>query len=205
MMRKAEFLKIENHNFVDYYYDYINMIAIDYFNNQENGENKTLEEIRNGLFECDWYGEDWFESCVDTAKMILEENGFDTSEKFMVYINKETGASYTKIEDVLRRDCLNYYGDKIEFDFDDWKIYTWDTLENELKLIALEEYRNSGFDLEDYKTYGESASWVQDFFWLSAERFFEEYATTMSEEDWREATKKEKEVAIFFTNYALER
>lgn len=192
-------------NFVDYYYDYINMIALDYFNNQENGENKTLEEIRNELFECVWYGDDWFESCVDTAKMILEENGFDTSEKFMVYINKETGASYTKIEDVLRRDCLNYYGDKIEFDLDDWKVYNWDTLENELKLIALEEYRNSGYDIEDYKTYGKTASWVQDLFWLSTKRFFEEHATTMSEEDWRKATKKEKEVATFFTNYALER
>lgn len=191
-------------NFVNYYYDYINMIAIDYFSNQENGENKTLEEIRNELFERDWYGEDWFEGCVEEAKSILEENGFDT-EKFIVYINKETGSSYTKIEDVLRRDCLSYYGDKIEFDFDDWKIYTWNTLENELKLIALEEYRNSSYDIEDYKTYGESASWVQDFFWLSTERFFEEHATTMSEEDWREATKKEKEVATFFTNYALER
>lgn len=192
-------------NFVDYYYDYINMIAIDYFNNQENGENKTLEEIRNELFECDWYGEDWFESCVEATKSILEENGFDTSEKFMVYINKETGASYTEIEDMLRRDCLSYYGDKIEFDLDEWKVYNWNTLENELKLIALEEYRNSSYDIEDYKTYGESASWAQDFFWLSTERFFEEYATTMSEEDWREATKKEKEVAMFFTNYALER
>lgn len=192
-------------NFVDYYNDYIDMIAEDEFNNQENGENKTIEEIRNELFECNWYGEDWFESCAEIAKSILEENGFDTGEKFMVYINKETGASYTEIEDVLRRDCLSYYGDKIEFDLDDWKVYNWDTLENELKLIALEEYRNSSYDIEDYKTYGESASWVQDFFWLSTERFFEEYATTMSEEDWREATKKEKEVATFFTDYALER
>lgn len=191
-------------NFVEYYSDYIDMIAEDYFNNQENGENKTLEEITNQLYECGWYGEDWFECCVEETKSILEENEFDT-EKIMVYINKETGASYTKIEDMLREECLSYYGDKIEFDFDDWKIYTWDTLENELKLIALEEYRNSSYDIEDYKTYGESANWVQDFFWLTIERFFEEHATTMSEEDWREATKKEKEVAMFFTDYALER
>lgn len=192
-------------NFTDYYSDYIDMIAKDYLSNQENGENKTLEEIMEQLYECGWCGEDWFESCVDTAKMILEENGFDTDEKFMVFINKETGSSYTKIEDVLREECLSYYRDYIEFDLDDWKVYNWNTLENELKLIALEEYRNSGWDLEDYKHYGESASWVQDFFWLSTERFFEEYATTMSEKDWNNTTKKEKKIAMFFTNYALER
>ena len=192
-------------NFVDYYYDYIDMIAVDYFNNQENGENKTLEEIKNELYDCDWYGCDWFESCVEVTKSILEENGFDASENFTVYINKKTGSSYTKIEDMLREECLSYHGDKIEFDLDDWKVYNWNTLENELKLIALEEYRNSGWDLEDYKTYGESASWVQDFFWLSTEKFFEEYATTLSEDDWLEATNNEKEIAMFFTNYALEK
>ena len=74
-------------NFVDYYYDYIDMIAVDYFNNQENGENKTLEEIKNELYDCDWYGCDWFESCVEVTKSILEENGFDASENFTVYIN----------------------------------------------------------------------------------------------------------------------
>ena len=192
-------------NFIDYYNDHIEMIAKDHFNNQENGENKTLEEITNELYEHGGYSEDWFDSCVDTAKMIIEENGLNPDDEFIVFINKETGSSYTKIEDMLREECLSYYGDKIEFDFNDWKTYNWNTIENELKLIALEEYRNSGWDIEDYKHYGESAGWVQGFFWLPLKKFFKEYATTMSEDDWNSATNKEKKIAMFFTNYALER
>ena len=192
-------------NFIDNFYDYIDMIAKDDFKNQENGENKTLEEITNDLYESGCYGEDWFESCVDTVKMMFEEKGLKTDDEFIIFINKETGSSYTKIENMLREECLSYYGDRIEFNLDDWKVYTWDTLENELKLIALEEYRNSGWDIEDYNHYGKSAGWVQDFFWLPLENFFKEHATTMNEDDWNNAKSKEKKTAMFFTNYALER
>ena len=192
-------------NLTDYFGDYIDVIAEDHFNDREDGENKTLEEITNELYECDRYSQDWFESCVDTVKMILEENGLKTDGEFIILINKETGSTYTKIEDMLSEECLSYGGDRIEFDLDDWKVYNWDTLENELKLIALEEYRNSGWDIEDYEHYGESACWVQDFFWLSRENFFKEHATTMNEDDWNSANNKEKKTAMFFTDYALER
>ena len=192
-------------NLTDYFGDYIDVIAEDHFNDREDGENKTLEEITTELYECGYYGQDWFESCVDTVKMILEENGFKTDGEFIILINKETGSTYTKIEDMLSEECLSYGGDRIEFDLDDWKVYNWDILENELKLVALEEYRNSGWDIEDYNHYGESAGWVQDFFWLPLEKFFKEHATTMNEDDWNSANNKEKKTAMFFTDYALER
>ena len=191
--------------FVEYYNDHIEMIALDEFENQEENENRSLEEITNGLFDCgDLYGEMWLETCVDMVNMLLEENGLKTDGEF-IFVNKENGSSYTKIEEMLREECLSYYCDKIEFDLDDWKIYTWNTLENELKLIALNEYRNSGWNIEDYKHYGQSAGWTQDFFWLTLEKFFKEYATSMSEDDWNSATNEEKKIAMFFTNYALER
>ena len=192
-------------NFINDFGDYINMIAEDNFNNQENGENKTLEEITNDLYESSCYGEDWFEGCVDMVKMIFEENGLKTDDELMVFKNKETGLYYTTIEDMLSEECLSYNGDRIEFNLDDWKVYDWSTLENELKLIALEEYRNSGWSIEDYNHSGESAGWIQDFFWLPIEDFFKEYATTINEDDWNSANNEEKKIAMFFTDYALER
>lgn len=144
---------------------------ISYFYDWVGGDSEYADNA-----DYDMEGWDWHEYNQDMVEGILEGLGYENIDDLIFMASDGTVVG---IDGVIQ-ECYDYYSQKFGFDIDDWVVFNDDNWEATLFRIALDDYECTGWGLDDWKQYGNTANWVQSYYYSSGFGFIRDYSGVLT-------------------------